>query len=151
MLTTVRVDSLTNRKWREIQQQPGTSRPGNMLGCCLIPFHFLWSKLSTRTVEVGIIQHKNNTLERYLLCINSCNISNVIAMAVLLGPAEVVHFGNELGVLEGLPVHTQASSLSQYVFLCPYRFYWEAFAERRSLYLHSSLSISRGREEGSGW
>ena len=47
---TVRVDSLPHRKWREIQQQPGTAGPGNMLGCCLIYFHFLWGKLSTRTV-----------------------------------------------------------------------------------------------------
>ena len=28
---TVRVDSLPDRKWREIQQQPGTAGPGNML------------------------------------------------------------------------------------------------------------------------
>ena len=41
---TVRVDSLPHRKWREIQQQPGTAGPGNMLGCCLISFHFLWGK-----------------------------------------------------------------------------------------------------------
>ena len=47
---TVRVDSLPHRKLREIQQQPGTAGPGNMLGCCLIYFHFLWGKLSTRTV-----------------------------------------------------------------------------------------------------
>ena len=50
---TVRVDSLPHRKWREIQQQPGTAGPGNMLGCCLISFHFLWGKLSTRTVHRG--------------------------------------------------------------------------------------------------
>ena len=48
---TVRVDSLAHRKWKEIKQQPGTAGPGNMLGCCLISFHFLWGKLSTRTVE----------------------------------------------------------------------------------------------------
>ena len=49
-MCTVRVDSLPHRKWREIQQQPGTAGPGNMLGCCLIFFHFLWGKQSTRTV-----------------------------------------------------------------------------------------------------
>ena len=49
---TVRVDSLPHRKWREIQQQPGTAGPGNMLGYCLIFFHFLWGKLSTHTVHV---------------------------------------------------------------------------------------------------
>ena len=47
---TVRVDSLPHRKWREIKQQPGTAGPGNMLGCCLIYFHFRWGKLSMRTV-----------------------------------------------------------------------------------------------------
>ena len=36
--STVRVDSLPHRKWREIHQQPGTAGPGNMLGCCLISF-----------------------------------------------------------------------------------------------------------------
>ena len=56
MVRTVRVDSLPHRKWREIQQQPGTAGPGNMLGCCLIFFHFLWGKLSTRTVH-------SNTME----------------------------------------------------------------------------------------
>ena len=50
--STVRVDSLPHRKWREIQQQPGTAGSGNMLGCCLIFLHFLWGKLSTRTVYV---------------------------------------------------------------------------------------------------
>ena len=48
---TVRVDSLPHRKWRDIQQQPGTAGPGNMLGCCLTFFHFLWGRLSTRTVQ----------------------------------------------------------------------------------------------------
>ena len=47
---TVRVDSLPYRKWKEIKLQPGTSVPGNMLGCCLIYFHFRWGKLSTLTV-----------------------------------------------------------------------------------------------------
>ena len=48
--TTVRVDSLPHRKWKEIKQEPGTAGPGNMLGCCLIYFHFRWGKLSTLTV-----------------------------------------------------------------------------------------------------
>ena len=50
----MRVDSLLHRKWREIQLQPGTAGPGNMLGCCLIYFHFLWGKLSTRTVQCTV-------------------------------------------------------------------------------------------------
>ena len=49
--STVRVDSLPHRKWKETKQEPGTTGPGNMLGCCLVSFHFLWGKLSTRTVK----------------------------------------------------------------------------------------------------
>ena len=40
--------------WREMkqqQQQPGTAGTGNMLGCCLVAFHFLWAILSTSTVQ----------------------------------------------------------------------------------------------------
>ena len=33
---------MAHRKWKEIKQQPGTAGPGNMLGCCLLSFHFLW-------------------------------------------------------------------------------------------------------------
>ena len=40
-----------HRKWKEAKQQPGTAGPGNILGCCLIYIHFLWGKLSTRTVN----------------------------------------------------------------------------------------------------
>ena len=29
------------RKWKEAKQLPGTAGPGNMVGCCLISFHFL--------------------------------------------------------------------------------------------------------------
>ena len=53
--STVRVDSLAHRKWKETKQQPRTAGPGNMLGCCLISFHFLWGKLSTLTVHVHVI------------------------------------------------------------------------------------------------
>ena len=56
--STVRVDSLPHRKWKEIKQQPGTAGPGNMLGCCLISFHFLWGKPSTLTVETANMIHR---------------------------------------------------------------------------------------------
>ena len=49
---TVRVDSLPHRKWKEIKQQPGTAGPGNMLGSCLVSFHFLWAILSASTSTV---------------------------------------------------------------------------------------------------
>ena len=32
---------MAHRKWKEAKQLPGTAGPGNMLGCCLIFFHFL--------------------------------------------------------------------------------------------------------------
>ena len=39
------------RKWKECKQQPGTAGPGNMLGCCLIYFHFLWAIHPIRPVD----------------------------------------------------------------------------------------------------
>ena len=51
--TTVLVLRMAHRKWEKTKQQPGTAGPGNMLGCCLISFHFLWVILSTSTVERG--------------------------------------------------------------------------------------------------
>ena len=52
--------------WKETKQQPDTAEPGNMLGCCLNSFHFLWGKLSTLTVQgtgyQGGSQHVPKTL-----------------------------------------------------------------------------------------
>ena len=42
---------MAHRKWEEIKQQPGTAGPGNMLGCCLLPFHFLWAIHPIRPVH----------------------------------------------------------------------------------------------------
>ena len=39
------------RKWKDTKQLPGTARPGNMLGCCLISFHFLWAIHKIRPVQ----------------------------------------------------------------------------------------------------
>ena len=47
---TVLVLRMAHRIWKETKQQPGIARPGNMLGCCLVSFHFLWAILSTSTV-----------------------------------------------------------------------------------------------------
>ena len=49
---TVLVLRMARRIWKETKQQPGTAGPGNMLGSCLVSFHFLWAILSTSTVEV---------------------------------------------------------------------------------------------------
>ena len=32
---------MAHRKWKETKQQPGTAGPGNILGSCLVSFHFL--------------------------------------------------------------------------------------------------------------
>ena len=46
---------MAHRKWKEIKQQPGTAGPGNMLGCCLLSFNFLWAIHPIRPVlaEIG--------------------------------------------------------------------------------------------------
>ena len=50
-LCTVLVLRMAQRKWKDTKQEPGTAGQGNMLGCCLISFHFLWAILSTSTVQ----------------------------------------------------------------------------------------------------
>ena len=44
---------IAHRIRKETKQEPGTAGPGNILGCCLVAFHFLWVILSTSTVEQG--------------------------------------------------------------------------------------------------
>ena len=41
---------MAHRKWIDTKQLPDIAGPGNMLGCCLISFHFLCFILSTSTV-----------------------------------------------------------------------------------------------------
>ena len=38
------------RKWKETKLQPGTARPGNMLGCCFVSIYFLWTILCPQAV-----------------------------------------------------------------------------------------------------
>ena len=40
---------------QETKQQPGTAGPGNMLGSCLVSFHFPWAILSTSTVDLYFV------------------------------------------------------------------------------------------------
>ena len=49
--STVPVLRMAHRKWKEAKQPPGRAEPGNMLGCCLNSFHFIWAILSTSTVH----------------------------------------------------------------------------------------------------
>ena len=44
---------MAHRKWKEMKQQPGTAGPGNMIGCCLLSFHFLWAIHPIRPVLEG--------------------------------------------------------------------------------------------------
>ena len=61
---TMLVLRMAHRIWKENKQQPGTAGPGNMLGCCLISFHFLWVILSTSTVDANFTQPGNSSFER---------------------------------------------------------------------------------------
>ena len=57
---------MLHRKRKETKQQPDTAEQGNMIGCCLNSFHFLWGKLSMLTVQgtgyQGGSQHVPKTL-----------------------------------------------------------------------------------------
>ena len=55
--STVLVLRMAHSIWKETKQQPCTAGPGNMLGCCLISFHFLWAILSTSTVQSPSKRH----------------------------------------------------------------------------------------------
>ena len=48
---TVLVLRMAHRKWKKFKQQPSMLPGSAVSGCCLVSFHFLWDKLSTRTVE----------------------------------------------------------------------------------------------------
>ena len=48
--TTACGHRMAHRKWKETKQQPGTAGPDNMLGCCLVSFHFLWAILCWQAV-----------------------------------------------------------------------------------------------------
>ena len=49
---------LVLRIWKETKQEPGAAGSGNMLGSCLVSFHFLWAFLSTNTVFLVILLDK---------------------------------------------------------------------------------------------
>ena len=51
---------MAHRKWKETKQLPGTAGPGNMIGCCLIYFHFLWA---IRPVQIGLLITKASKLQ----------------------------------------------------------------------------------------
>ena len=70
---TVLVLRMAHRIWIETKQEPGTAGIGNLLGCCLVSFHFLWTILSTSTV-----------LSQKFEAINLANISMGATLGVTL-------------------------------------------------------------------
>ena len=57
-ICTVLVIRMAHRIWKETKQHPATAEPGNMLGSCLVSFHFLWTILSTSTVQAKSTVYK---------------------------------------------------------------------------------------------
>ena len=51
--STVLMFKIAHRIWKEAKQQQGTAGPGNMLGSCLVSFHFLWAILCPQAVQGG--------------------------------------------------------------------------------------------------
>ena len=49
---------MAHRKWKETKLQPGTAGPGNMLGCSLASFLFLWAILCPQAVHppIGMVE-----------------------------------------------------------------------------------------------
>ena len=66
---------MAHRIWIETKQHPGTAGPGNMLGCCLLSFHFLFAILSTSTVLVD--EQWCNVFPRY-------TVGTAVSMCVTL-------------------------------------------------------------------
>ena len=50
--STVPVDRMAHRKWKEMKQQPSILPDPAVPGCNLVSFHFLWAILSTGTVQI---------------------------------------------------------------------------------------------------
>ena len=70
---------MTQRKWKEAKQLPGTAGPCNMLGCCFISFHFLWAIHPIRPVKRFTIHYRQ--------------ISSKDAFHLTLGPSKVCFQG----------------------------------------------------------
>ena len=48
--STVIIARMSQRKWREIKQQPSRARSGKQISCCLVSLHFLRDILATIAV-----------------------------------------------------------------------------------------------------
>ena len=49
---------MAHRKWKENKQQPGTAGSGNMIGCTLVSFCFLWAIHPIRPVVYTYLRGK---------------------------------------------------------------------------------------------
>ena len=64
--STGRMGWMAHRKWEEAKQLPGTAGPGNMLGCCLIYFHFLGAIHPIRPVHwCSFVDWKNGHTKQF--------------------------------------------------------------------------------------
>ena len=83
---TVLVLRMAHRIWKETKQHPGTAGPDNMLGCCLVSFHFLCAILSTSTVYLFRRRKLFLRLERalisYSLSVVYCSRNSVLIRLV---------------------------------------------------------------------
>ena len=91
---------MAHRKWKETKQQPGTAGPGNMLGCCLVSFLFLWAILSRTRYSVDMVDVAQE-MEKWAkwaalasaACLDQFSISSVTStLSTLYG-----EFANEEG------------------------------------------------------
>ena len=55
-LTTGWMEWMSHRKRKETKQQPGTARPGNILGCCLVSLRFLFDIHSIHSEQVYLTE-----------------------------------------------------------------------------------------------
>ena len=71
---------MAHGKWKETKLQPGTAGPGNMLGCSLVSFHFLWAILCPQAV-IAVVRPRGNNKGRF--CIHKKSILLRIAISQL--------------------------------------------------------------------
>ena len=76
---TWRMGWMAHRKWKENKQQPGTAGPGNMPGCCLVSYHFLWAIRPIRpamVIDLGSLTFRTSLISDIIFC-NLQNLDQV--------------------------------------------------------------------------
>ena len=82
---------MAHRKWKETKQQPGTAGPGNILGCCLISFHFMWAIHPIRPVIF-----KQNTIPYLWVKLFWTDRKSPIENVALQSPSWLCPLGNQV-------------------------------------------------------